>query len=199
MLLIYNGPVNTRTKTSAFDPFPQLETPNLILRQMRPGDKQAIFDIFSDGEVARYTDSATFTTLVEAETMLREVADLTRGGAGARWGITRRDDDTVIGTCGYHQWSRHNSRAEIGYDLQQAHWRQGIMTEALQAMLTFGFDHMALNRIEALALPDNVASSKLLETLGFRAEGVLREYDFFRDEFNKLRMFSLLKREYQNL
>jgi hypothetical protein len=70
------------------------------------------------------------------------------------------------------------------------------MTEALTALLEFGFETLGLNRIEALVMPDNAASFALLNKLGFSEEGLLREYDYFKDEFQDLICFSLLRREF---
>ena len=62
----------------------------------------------------------------------------------------------------------------LGYDLARPHWNRGIMTEALTAVLPFGFEKMALNRIEALVITGNEASYRLLARLGFQQEGTLR-------------------------
>ena len=86
---------------------------------------------------------------------------------------------------------------EIGYELAKAHWRQGIMTEALFAVIEFGFQAIALNRIEAMVMLENTASFKLLQKLGFLEEGILREYGYWKGQFHDLRIFSLLKKDYQ--
>lgn len=70
------------------------------------------------------------------------------------------------------------------------------MTEALQAIIRFGFDKLAVNRIEALVMPGNTASVRLLQNLGFQEEGVLREYAYFKEGFHDLHCFSLLKKEF---
>ena len=67
-----------------------------------------------------------------------------------RWGITLKDDDTLIGSCGFHHFDEGYHRAETGYILNRAYWGQGIMAEALAAILTYGFSEMGLHRIEAI-------------------------------------------------
>jgi ribosomal-protein-alanine N-acetyltransferase len=69
------------------------------------------------------------------------------------------------------------------------------MSEALQAILDFGFDTMQLNRVEALSFPQNTASRQLLAKLGFAEEGVLREYEFLKDRAQDMAIYSLLSRE----
>jgi ribosomal-protein-alanine N-acetyltransferase len=86
-------------------------------------------------------------------------------------------------------------RGSIGYELARPFWRQGIMSEALTAILALGFGEMGLNRIDAVVLPDNLASIRLLEKLGFCNEGLLREYENWGNKgFVDLCMLSLLKK-----
>ncbi|MCB0183617.1 MAG: GNAT family N-acetyltransferase, partial [Caldilineaceae bacterium] len=96
--------------------------------------------------------------------------------------------------CGYVLLHRH--RGEIGYDLRQREWGKGIMAEALDAIIDFGFRDMGLQRVEALVMPENVASARLLRKLGFTEEGTLRDYDRFKGAFHDMRCFSILKQEY---
>lgn len=188
-----------------FSAFPQIETSRLLLREIVPADQDAIFTIFGDAETARYLDDDVLTEPEQAVEIIDWVAGIFKQKYGLRWGITLKGDpDSLIGTCGYNVWHRPGAGGEIprsgvkgiiGYDLVRGHWRQGIMTEALTAMLRFGFDRMALNRIEAEVEPGNVASETLLRKLGFRLEGTLRESGYWRGGYQDLQMFSLLRRE----
>lgn len=178
-----------------FKEFPQLETENLVLREMKPSDAEAIFQIYADNDVTTYIDLETATHLDQAKFIINRRAELFRSGQRVRWGIARKDDDIIIGSCGFTQWSKNSYRAEIGYELAKAHWCRGIMTEALEAVIQFGFQTMKLNRIEALVMLENIASMKLLEKLGFREEGILREYRYWKGKFHDLKMFSILRRD----
>jgi [ribosomal protein S5]-alanine N-acetyltransferase len=179
-----------------FAEFPLLRTDRLLLRETRTSDARAIFRVFSDAAVTRYHNQSTFTRIEEARAVVRSRAALFRHGWGIRWAIARKEDDLLIGACGFHNWHRACSHAEIGYELASDWWRRGLMTEALGAMLAFGFDRMDLNRIEALVMPDNVASARLLRKLGFTAEGTLRQYGHWKERFHDLTMFSLLREEH---
>lgn len=99
-----------------------------------------------------------------------------------------------MGTCGYHNWNRKHAKAEIGYELSIQSWGKGLMSEALKEMIAYGFESMNLNRIEAVVYPENGASIRTLEKQGFKKEGLLEEYAFFRDVYQDLLMFSLLKK-----
>nr|HET6904382.1 GNAT family protein [Ktedonobacteraceae bacterium] len=111
-----------------------------------------------------------------------------------RWGIALKDSDTIIGTGGYVAWNHIWYNAELGYDLARPYWGQGIMTEAVRAMIQFGFEHMGLHRIEAEVMPENTASVRLLRKLDFQEEGVLHERSFWKGGFHDLAIFALLKR-----
>jgi len=115
---------------------------------------------------------------------------------GIRWGIIIRGGDGLVGTCGYYDWNKTSHRAEIGYDLEPAQWGKGIMAEALRAVLRYGFEEMGSNRIQAIIDSENVRSIKLVERLGFKREGVLRQNSYFRGRFRDEVCFSLLKEEW---
>jgi ribosomal-protein-alanine N-acetyltransferase len=104
----------------------------------------------------------------------------------------------VIGHCGYHTWYLEHRRAEIGYAITMEEFlRKGLMTEALVAILNYGFNSMHLNRVEAMVGPNNMASLRLMENFNFTREGFLRKHyckgGVFEDSF----VFSLLKDEYK--
>ena len=175
--------------------FPELETENLILREINQSDVKAIFKHFSDKEILKYHDLEAFINIEQAKNLIASFNEKFDKNQIIRWGIARREDNIIIGTCGYHNWVQNRFCAEIGYELSQAYWRKGIMSEALTAMIQFGFEKMELNRIEATVMLENTASMKLLEKLGFIQEGILREYGFWKGEFHDLKMFSLLRKE----
>lgn len=180
-----------------FSQFPRLETDHLFLRELKPGDAEAIFRYFSDPQVTRYLSAGPYKRLEQASDMIDFLRAMFPNREGFRWGITLKEgDDRVIGTCGYHAWLRPHFRAEIGYELAREYWGQGIMQEAIRSLLTFGFNEMKLNRVEAHVLPENLASARFLEKLGFQREGLLREYEFVHDKFQDILVFSLLENDY---
>jgi ribosomal-protein-alanine N-acetyltransferase len=178
-----------------FASMPQLETKRLILRQVRPDtDREAFFDLFADPDVARFTDTGPFGSREEADEVIAWMEGIFSNKVGLRWAITRRGAENVlIGTAGYNHWTRWNDSAEIGYDLVSAMWGQGLMTEALEAILSFGFDRMGLNRIEADVTVGNVASERVLEGLGFTREGLLRQRGYWKGSYHDVWQFSLLR------
>lgn len=177
-----------------FDYFPELETEHLLLREITPEDADDVYALFGDPEVTRYYDLTTFTQPEEAIQLIDFFADSFDEERSIRWGIVHKEDDRLVGTCGFVALWEH--RGEIGYDLARPFWSRGIMAEALEAVLEFGFDELELNRIEALMMVDNAASAALLLRLGFREEGVLRGYDHFKGQYHDMRLCAILRRDF---
>ena len=174
--------------------FPELETPNLRLRELNSGDADAIFRLFSDDEVTRYYDFESFTSIGQASDLITRQASRFARGEALRWGITQRSNDLVIGTVGLVV-EESNASGGLGYDLARPYWRLGIMSEALTIVNRFGFKTVNLNRLQALVMPGNIASQKLLAKLGFTEEGLLRQHTFFKGAYQDFISLSLLRYE----
>jgi Acetyltransferases, including N-acetylases of ribosomal proteins len=187
----------TEAKVFDFSTFPVLETARLRLRQLTDTDADAVIAIFSSPEVLRYMDADPVDTREGAERFIRWTRDYYTQQGGIRWGLTLRDgDDTVIGTCGFHYWNRASRRADIGYDLHPAYWRQGYMSEAVRMLLGWCFDNLNLHRIQADCTSGNIASERLLEKMGFTLEGIWREHTFEHGRFVDIKQYGLLRREF---
>jgi [ribosomal protein S5]-alanine N-acetyltransferase len=182
---------------SVFQSFPQLETSHLILRRMQGTDSGAVFRILADEAVTRYYDDETFTEIAQASDQIKAWENGFINKRCIRWGIARKGEQEIIGSCGYYGFHAWHMRASIGYELARACWRQGIMTEALEAIIDLGFREMSLNRIDAVVIPENSASIKLLEKLGFQNEGLLKEYENWGSKgFADLCMLALLRKSW---
>ena len=179
-------------------PFPVLETERLVLREITLDDGEFWMRNFSDPDVVELTAWEPPRDLEAAKAeILQFCTQPFRESTGIRWGIAFRGSPDLIGTLGYHQWVREGAhRARMGYDLLREHRREGIMTEAMRAAVTYGFTTMGLHRIEVLTDPINTASIRLVERLGFHREGTLRENTYFRGRFIDDVIFSLLRQEW---
>ncbi|MFX1352186.1 MAG: GNAT family N-acetyltransferase [Promethearchaeota archaeon] len=177
--------------------FPRLETERLILRELTLYDVEFYFNHFNNEEII---EGSCFPGPKDLETAKAELElfciNPFKEGTGIRWGIVRKGSSELIGTCGYYDWSKTARSAEIGYDLDPRCWGQGIMTEALRAMLEYGFQEMGLNRIQAIIDSKNKRSLNLVQRLGFNKEGVLRQRSHFRGRFLDDVCFSLLRKEW---
>ncbi len=178
---------------------PELNTPRLTLRALRPSDAPAIFQYFSLDEVTEFYDLETFTCVQEAEHLLQTWQNRFLAQTSMRWGLTLKgEDERVIGTCGLHSFSLENSRAEMGYELHPEFWQQGLMSEAIIALLQYGFTVLDLHRLEAFIDPVNDASAALLSKVGLRAEGILRDYFYEKGRFVDAQMWSSLNPNHQD-
>ncbi|WP_343632811.1 GNAT family protein [Fluviicola sp.] len=103
----------------------------------------------------------------------------------------------IIGRCGLHNWNRDHWRAEIGYSMEDESFKQqGLMSEAVEAIIDYGFKQMNLNRIEALVADYNTASLRLLEKNGFIKEGIMRKHYYVNGVFEDSVVFAILREEY---
>jgi ribosomal-protein-alanine N-acetyltransferase len=94
---------------------------------------------------------------------------------------------------GFNYWVRADRRAAVGFDLNREHWGQGIMSEALIAVVRFGFESMGLNRIEADCSIMNVASQRVLEKAGFKIEGRQREHYYLDGIYYDVLLWGMLR------
>lgn len=103
----------------------------------------------------------------------------------------------IIGRCGLHNWNTDHWRAEIGYAMEDEDYKkQGLMGEAVEAIIDYGFKFLNLHRIEALVGKENIPSLRLMEKNNFIREGVLREHYYVAGKFEDSVMFSRLREEY---
>jgi ribosomal-protein-alanine N-acetyltransferase len=157
--------------------FPKLETERLHLREITMDDAEWFLAHFSTPEIVWGQGHPAPGGIEDArEQLARYIVDLFAQGRGLRWGIVLEGADALIGSAGLYDWDREIGSAELGYDLDPRHWGRGIMTEALRAILGFAFEVMRLDRVQALAMPRNERSLRLVERLGFTREGVLRHH-----------------------
>lgn len=175
--------------------FPRMETTRFILRQIELSDAKEVFHYFSQDEVMKYYDLDVLKDVSEARRIIKNWQKKYHKNEGLRWGIATKEDNKIIGSCGYHNWEKEHYKAEIGFELTPEFWRRGVMTEILQPILTYGFENMELNRIEALYDPENSASKRTLEKAGFIYEGTLRKSAFEKGRFCDAAICSLLKEE----
>lgn len=176
--------------------FPVIETDRLILRQVTPDDAESVLKYLSDKEVMKYYGLEPFDSINEALDEISWYKSIFEKKTGIRWGITIKNQNEVIGSCGFLNRVPKHNRSEIGFELSKDYWGQGIASEALKAVCQYGFEQLNLQRIEALIEPPNLSSQRLVERQGFIREGLLRNYEFSCGKFDDLYMYSLLREEF---
>ncbi|MCH4569755.1 GNAT family N-acetyltransferase [Bacillus sp. ES1-5] len=177
--------------------FPKLETERLQLRELTLLDAETMFRYFSKESVIRYFGMDSFENIEQAKTTIQTFKTRYEEGSVFRWGIEKKGTGQLIGTCGFHLINKHHKRAEIGYELDDTYWGQGYATEALQAILGYGFETLQLIRIAAVVYVENKASQKLLSKAGFQEEGLLRKHMIQNGVAHDTILYSLLKEEWK--
>ncbi len=163
----------------SFSPFPVLTTARLTLREPAPSDTAALFQLRSDPELMRFIPRPIAQTPADAAAVIQMMLDGKARAERLNWAITRTGDDQLLGVIGYVNIYPDAHRAEIGYLLRVDCHGQGLMAEALEATVAYGFTGMRLHSIEAMIAPENTPSRKLVERHGFVQEGVFKENRFF--------------------
>ena len=111
--------------------------------------------------------------------------------------IARLHDGRLIGNCGLRREPDNDWEADIGYELSLDYWGQGFATEAAGAMVEFGFRDLGLHRISSWCIAGNTASARVLERLGFRQEGRLRQNEYFKGRWWDTLLYALLADEWR--
>jgi ribosomal-protein-alanine N-acetyltransferase len=165
-----------------------LETERLILRKLTKSDVDEIFKMRSDTDVMRF--------IREPQTKREESFEWIRM-ISAKWetekigfcGIIEKETQTFVGWCGLWRLKETNE-IEVGYAIQKDFWGNGFATEAAQKILEYGFEELDLERIVAVAYPENTASQNVMKRLGMRFIKLGKFYD------KELVQYAITKEEY---
>jgi ribosomal-protein-alanine N-acetyltransferase len=168
-----------------------------VLRALRTDDAEDYLRCFSHPTLKKYIAEEDIpTTVPRAREEVQYWASLFPRKTSVYWGIALAVNDQLIGTCGFNFWNAQHGRAELSYDLDSAYWRQGVMSAALKTILRFGFKKMGLQRVQALVVPHNTPSIGLLQKLGFKREGTMREYKIINHRHEDAVIYALLRSYY---
>jgi ribosomal-protein-alanine N-acetyltransferase len=185
------------TQTAALlpDAFPRLTSGDYVLREILASDAADWHAYMSDPRVYEYI-STPIMSLADVEGLIGMLADGFGKKRQIRWALVEPETGRMIGDLGFNAFHTRDRRAEVGYGLSPEHWRRGLMTCSLASIIDYGFENLALNKIEATVNVNNERSSGLLRKLGFELEGTLRDYRNRRGVFGDALSFGLLKREW---
>jgi ribosomal-protein-alanine N-acetyltransferase len=173
-----------------------MNTARLQLRTLHDGDVNDIFSIYSDQQVMRYWSGKPITRLQQASAVIHRNLEFAAQGNSVVWAVVHTETQKMVGTCTLFKIDKENQHAEVGFILNRQWWRQGLMSEAVNKMVIYGFEQMALHRLEADVDPGNTASLALLKSMGFRKEGYFRERWDIGGEWKDSVMLGLLATDY---
>lgn len=177
---------------------PTIETDRLIIRKFVETDIDDFYEYASDNEVTRYLSWDTYKNKDIAKEYITSIIEKYNRYELAPWGIELKENSKLIGSIDFVQYDYKNFSAEIGYVLNKNYWNKGIMTEALRAIIKFGFEKMDLVRIEMKHNVKNIGSERVIQKNALKYEGTLRKKEFLKKEFVDVKYYSILKEEYYN-
>ncbi len=153
----------------------RIETERLVIRSAVASDARSLQRLFSDPDVRRWLPAGEPLTLERAQQSIeaRIAGERERGYAG--W-IVERKDGEFIGSCALQLVERRGPEVEIAYHYLPSAWGKGYGTEVAVAVLGHGFRTIGLERIIALAYPQNIGSWRIMEKAGMRSVGLATYY-----------------------
>jgi len=175
-----------------FSPFPSLSTARLVLRRISDADDEEIFFLRSDKEMLQFLDRDPARSVDEARQWIRTINEGVDNNQSVAWAIALNDNPKLTGTITFWNVQKEHYRAEIGYALHPKFQGQGLMHEAMTAVLDYGFNTLRLHSVEANVNPDNARSIRLLEKNGFIREAYHRENYYYNGLFLDSVIYSLI-------
>ncbi len=172
---------------------PIFETSRLVLRKLEVQDATEYFDILSDPETIRHTrwglsqevkDTITYLEYLEQKYQLKQAY---------HWGVVDKESQKLIGRVAFISFDKENDRTEIGYVISRLYWNKGLITEAAKELIDYGFNELEVNRIEAKCNEDNLGSERVMQKIGMKLEGILREQLKMNGKYHNQKMYSLIK------
>lgn len=176
----------------------QLVSNRLVLRRITLDDAKDIFEYAADGEVSRFVTWEQHRSIEDTLAFLNIVIQKYNNKQPSEWAIVEKQSNKLIGMCGWVYVNENHRRAEIGYVLSRKYWNQGYMSEVVSQILEFGFNTLNLNRIEARCYAENTASERVMQKAGLRYEGLLREQMIIKGSNVDIKMYALLKKEWNS-
>ncbi len=176
-----------------FTPFPVLQTERLILRKMKQSDDEAVFLLRSDDRVNKYLDRKKAASINDARQFIENINAGIDRNENFYWAIALKESDQLIGTICFWNIDLEKDKAEIGYELLPEMQGKGLMQEALEKILGFGFHAMNLSIIEGWLRSDNARSIKSLERNNFTRDYESEKLMSEKDVSDKMVIYTLKK------
>lgn len=166
------------------------QTKRLIIKPINSEDILGLYELYSNPKVCEFFDINPYHNIQQAQKQITQWIKLSSGRKQFRYSIFF--NDIFIGTCGIYSIYWHQKRASLGYDLDPKYWNKGFMNEALKEFFKFIHEEFKIHRLQATVLPNNKQSIKLLSKLGFQKEGLLNDYEIWKEEFVNLEIHSII-------
>ena len=181
---------------SIFSKIPTLETERFTLRKLSMDDTDDMYEYACRADVTEYLTWSPHAEKSYTFEYLSYLQKRYKTGDFFDWAVVLRDEDKMIGTCGFTTLDFEHNCAEIGYVLNPEYWGQGIAAEAVSRVMDFGFMEMNVHRIEAKYIVGNDSSRRVMEKCGMTFEGIKRSSMFIKGDYRDIGICSILYDEY---
>ena len=178
---------------------PTLETERLILRPLAVSDAKDLYEYSSREEVTRYLLYPPHKSLEYTERYLNYLKNQYKQGLFVDWAVVLKESGKMIGTGGYTFMDDKNHSGEIGYVLSNDYWGKGYGTEVARELLSFGFNYLGVNRLQARYIVGNDRSRAVMEKIGMTFEGIARSQLFVKEAYRDIGSCAILQEEYYKI
>lgn len=179
-----------------FSDLPELHTERLTLRRMKVGDSFDMFEYACREDVTEFLLWKPHPSQAYTREYLQFVATHYEIGDFFDWAIIWREQEKMIGTCGFTRFDYNNNMGEIGYVINPLYRGIGVADEAVRCVMRFGFERLKLNRIEAKFMEGNLASRRVMEKTGMTFEGFHRKAMKIKGKYETVGICSILRDEF---
>lgn len=175
---------------------PKLETKRLLLTKLDMSHLDDLFEVYSNPQTTTYVPRNVHKNKEETRSLLEKMMETTDESKSFIWSVIYKGNQKVIGTCGI--WVLPNNSASLGAVISPLYWGNGLIVEALEELIKFGFQELSLNRIEGRCDVKNIASERVMQKLKMTYEGTLRQSVKINERYCDSKVYSLLKQEYDS-
>lgn len=176
-----------------------METERLVLRPLAISDTADFFEYARREDTSRYLLWSPHASPEYTRAYLTMIGRFYRKGQFWDWAIEEKSSGKMIGTCGFTRIVEKHHMGEIGYVLNPSYHKKGYATEAVRAVIAFGFESLELNRIEGRYMVENTPSKRVMERCGMTFEGIWRGSMLVKGLYRDIGVCALLREEYKRL
>ena len=174
----------------------EIETERLILKDYCENDLEYIYRLKSEPLVWKFSTKIATNEIEDSKNLLEIVLKNYDKNKQDFQALFLKDSVKYIGEAGILSFNIQSNRAVIGYNLLPEYWNNGYATEITKALVKYLFEDTETERVEALAMEANKASTKVLEKSGFVLEGLLRNYAYINKQYFNVCYFGMIRHDY---
>ena len=181
---------------SIFSRIPTLETERFFLRKLSMDDTDDMYEYSKRNDVTEYLVWSPHPNKEYTFEYLSYLQNRYKTGDFYDWAIVCKDSCKMIGTCGFTRFDFQHNGGEVGYVINPEYKGKGIATEVSARIIRFGFENLALERIECKFIIENEASRRVMEKNGMIFEGIRRNGMLIKGKYRNIGICSILREDF---